>query len=54
LLFILLLFCVIQLFDRRGFYFDVLLNISEFVHIHVDVDVENFEASKPINLNSIE
>ncbi|KAI6243792.1 hypothetical protein M3Y99_00043300 [Aphelenchoides fujianensis] len=36
-LFVLWLLCLFQLFDKRGFHYEVLLNVSAFVHIDADV-----------------
>ncbi|KAI6173887.1 hypothetical protein M3Y98_01130700 [Aphelenchoides besseyi] len=43
-LFILWLLCLIQLFDKRGFHYEVLSNISVFVHI--DADIQTIETSE--------
>ncbi|KAI6210585.1 hypothetical protein M3Y96_00343800 [Aphelenchoides besseyi] len=42
-LFILWLLCLIQLFDKRGFHYEVLSNISVFVHI--DADIQTIETT---------
>ncbi|KAI6191314.1 hypothetical protein M3Y97_00215100 [Aphelenchoides bicaudatus] len=43
LLVILLIICLIQLFDKNGFRFDVLLNLSEFIEL--EADLETFEST---------